>query len=217
MHQKVIVRKYDPRDRDAIRHISVATALAGEPAVKFIDGDDILADALTMYYTDFEPESCFVVEKGGRVLGYLIGCVDTRRMDKIFGKKIMARIIINAFQTGFLLKKKNLALIWHGFISLCCGEFFSPDFSKGFPATLHINLLPEARGHGNGSTLISEYLSYLSNMRVKGVRMATISTEAGKFFQRHGFKILFKGHRSYLHHIIGKDLPLLIVGKELSS
>jgi hypothetical protein len=84
----IFVRQYEPRDREAVRHIAVATALAGRPAALFMDGDDLLADGLTAYFTDYEPGSCFVAEMNGRVVGYIIGSVDTRAMDRVVGRMI---------------------------------------------------------------------------------------------------------------------------------
>lgn len=216
MDQHACIKPYELKHREAIRRISVLTALAGEPADQLIDGFDLLADALTKYFTDFEPESCFVAEQDGRVVGYIIGAIDTRVMDKLFTNKILGQLIWQAFRTGFFLKAMNLKLVWHGFISFLRGEFATPDLSKDFPATLHINLLPEARGFGNGSALMIQYLSYLSSKQVKGVRMATLSASAGAFFNRHGFSVLFTSRRSYLKHVTGSVLPLFIFGKQLS-
>jgi hypothetical protein len=209
------IRKYETRDRGAVRRIAVLTAFAGEPAARFIDGDDILADGLTAYFTDYEPESCFVAERVGQVVGYLIGSVDTRRMSLSSGT-IARRILWKTVSSGFFLKKKNLAFLGRAVISFFRGEFFMPDL-KGYPATLHINLLAEDRRSGAGSALMGVYIDYLVAQKVAGVKMATMSLGAGEFFRKHGFTLLYKGRRSYFRHITGKDFPLHVFGRRLTD
>lgn len=216
MPDSVCIRRYESRDREAVRRIAVATALAGEPAIRFIDGDDVLADALTMYFTDYEPESCFVAERKDRVIGYIIGTVETRLLDRVFGQKIFWRLLWKALRSGFFVKPKNLILFWRCLISFFRCEFFVPDFSKDFPAALHINFLEEARGCGGGSVLIETYFSYLSERMVKGVRIATISPKAGEFFRKHGCSLIYQGRRSYFRHVVGQELPIFIFGKLFS-
>ena len=70
------IRKFQSGDREAVRRICCATALLGNPSSIFFDGDEIFADAITLYFTDYEPESCFVAEHQGEVVVYLIGAKD---------------------------------------------------------------------------------------------------------------------------------------------
>ena len=73
-----IVRPYEPRDRAAVRQIAWDTADNGEP-VSFFSDREVFADILTRYYTDFEPQSLWVVDHAGQAVGYLSGCLDDRR------------------------------------------------------------------------------------------------------------------------------------------
>ena len=47
--------------------------LPGRPIDPVFQDRELFADYLTSYYTDIEPESCFVLEQNGRVVGYLLG------------------------------------------------------------------------------------------------------------------------------------------------
>src|SRR5262245_4028051 len=52
----------------------------GEPIAWLWRDRESFADLITRYYTDREPESIFVAERDGDVLGYLTGCVDSARV-----------------------------------------------------------------------------------------------------------------------------------------
>ena len=208
----LVIRKYDSRDRAAVRRICCGTALMGEPSSIFFDDDEIFADALTSYFTDHEPESCFVVEYDNNVIGYLFGAKDARRMDKIFANKSAMPLLIKALRRGVFFRKNNVKFLSRVFLSLVKGEFKTPDISKDYPATLHINITKEYRTAGIGSQLINAYLDYLRAQEVKGVHLATMSDKAGQFFKKQNFQLLFHGERSYFRYFLDKNVPLYIYG-----
>ena len=51
------IRKYREKDRKAIRDISVKTSFLGNPIEFFVNDKELIADVLTRFYTDYEPES----------------------------------------------------------------------------------------------------------------------------------------------------------------
>ena len=69
----VVVRKFERRDRDDVRFLCCQTGFLGKPIDPVFQDRELFADYLTSYYTDIEPESCFVLEQNGRVVGYLLG------------------------------------------------------------------------------------------------------------------------------------------------
>ena len=73
------VRPYEARDRDAVRHICCESGFMGEPVDPLFADRDLFADFFTAYYTDCEPAHCLVAEADGRVVGYLICCIDHAR------------------------------------------------------------------------------------------------------------------------------------------
>lgn len=211
----MIVRKYTAADRPQVRQIAIDTAFVGQPASAFMDADEILADGLTLYFTDHEPESLFVSEENGKVVGYITGAVDTRIMDRVFFRRILLVMCRRVLTQGVLLRRKNIVFIWRVILSAFRGEFFAPDFSRDYPSTLHINIAASARKLGAGSRLMSAFLEYLKSAGSTGVRMATMSPGAGPFFERHGFKALFRSRRSYFRHVSGQDYPLAIYGQKI--
>jgi GNAT superfamily N-acetyltransferase len=210
---QVNIRKFQVSDREDVRRICCATALIGNPSSIFLDGDEIFADAITLYFTDYEPESCFVAEHQGKVVGYIIGAKDAARTGR---KDILFGILRKAITSAALFKPKNLLFIFHCLMSLLKGEFSEPNFSKDYPATLHINIQDGLRGSSIGAGLIDAYLEYLKKEGVRGVYLATMSERASNFFTKQGFDLLHKGRRSYFRYILHQDLPLYIYGKRLA-
>ena len=87
--EDVVIRQYRKQDREFVRSIAWDTAFFGSPAEIFFSEKKILADFLTLYFTDYEPESCFVAENQGRVVGYLIGAKSKSILCGTFQFKIL--------------------------------------------------------------------------------------------------------------------------------
>ena len=97
----------------------------------------------------------------------------------------------------FIVMEKDNVL---GYLSGCCdstkalSEISVPGFTvfkdlfNVFPAHLHINFHPDARGKGIGSLLINHYLNYLKLNNVVGVHLVTSpDAQNVKFYSRLGF------------------------------
>lgn len=156
----------------------------------FFEDRELIADLLTNYYTDFEPESAWVAEQaGGEVVGYLTGCRDTSRFKRIMLWRIALRALFKAFWRGTWwaastrrLLRWNLPIWWRSL-----GDQVVP--LSGYPAHLHINLLREAQGQGIGRGLINRFLARLRSEGVPGVHLSTRedNTAALAFFEKMGF------------------------------
>jgi GNAT superfamily N-acetyltransferase len=150
-------------------------------------------------------------------VGYLIGCRDTRILEKIFKKKILAGLLARFVFSGAFLRPKNLQLAFNFARSFFKGEFNMKEVSSDYPATLHINLKKDFRGKGAGARLISAFQEYLVSKGVKGLHLATMSSAAGEFFRRQGFSFLSEHSRSYFRHLLTQDIKVCIYVKKLGS
>jgi len=95
------------------------------------------------------------------------------------------------------------------------GGFKTPDVTKEYPATFHINLKKQFRGLKIGSRLIESFLQYLKGEKIPGVHLATMSDQSAQFFEKQGFTLLHRGKRAYFKHILHQEVPLYIYGKKL--
>src|SRR5882757_8634583 len=86
--ERRVVRPYRPEDRDALRAICADTGFLGQPIDPVFEDRELFADYLTSYYTDAEPESCFVCELDGEVKGYLMGSRFPRKKDRYEKRKL---------------------------------------------------------------------------------------------------------------------------------
>ena len=214
MRNDITIRKYEPRDRQDIRRISYATALLGEPQ-RYIDHQEIIADALTLYFTDREPESCLVASQAGKIVGFLNGTKRAADMLRIFSLELAPYVFLKALREGMFLERKTLCFSLHCLWSFFKGEFFTKDFTKHYPALFHINVDKNFQGIHIGSQLVQRYFGYLKENGIPGVYVCTMSDEAKKFFEQQGFGILLEKKRSYLRYQLGHDVPLYILGKKL--
>ncbi len=211
----IVIRKYLPADRKALRRISYETSFLGM-ADDLFDEPEILADALTSYFTDSEPESCFVAVKDDIVVGYLIGAKNEAAMEKVAWFRVYPHLLWTALVRGLFLKRKTFRFFAGVIASSFKGEFAAPDFSHEYPAILHINIRRDFRGGGVGHKLVAAYFSYLEQNGICGVRASTMAEPAREFFEKCGLKILFTTRRSYLRYYFQKDIPLYILGRKFS-
>jgi len=196
----VRVRPFARRDREAIRRISHRTGYMGEPADFYWRHFESFADVWTTYYMDQEPESLFVAERDGAVVGYLTGCVDSATApspaDAITRAALRHGLFFRPGTARFLWRGALDSLRWGGTPS---GEIDDPRW----PAHLHINLLPEGRGCGAGGRLMQAWLARLREQGSPGCHLGTLAENRralGFFesqgFRRHGEPIRAPGMRS---------------------
>ena len=180
------IRAYRPEDREAIRRIAFETGYMAESIAWLWRDRESFADLITRYYTDHEPESIFVAEGDGVVLGYLTGCVESARVKGSALREIRRLLVRGAlFVPGFaafLGRSVCDALRDRGTPAEALSD-------PRFPAHLHIDLLPEGRGRGLGRRLMEAWLARLRSLGSPGVHLGTFAeNHAGiRFFEACGF------------------------------
>lgn len=207
------IRPYEPRDRQEIRRICGDTAVYGGAAECVAFGRETVVDALLNYYTDHEPESLFVAESAGKAVGYLAGCVDTRRFERVFLKRIMPGLVIRAAFSGSLLHAAG----WRIISALARAAFLRQKLLGGiiktYPAHCHINIAADSQKMGLGSRLFNTFIAHLAARNVSGIHLST-PTEAGKrFFEKLGCEVLA---RYPAPRLCGESpLEIWIMGKKI--
>ena len=186
--QDFIIRSYQPSDRAAVRHLCCQTGFLGEPIDPVYEDLELFADFLTTYYTDHEPESSFVIERGGELCGYLLGSRKPLRNQVysfyqnicLFGRALIRYPRYN--------ERSRLFIRWilmNGWREVPAAPSRTPHF--------HINLLPDARKMSTTRSLLSAYFSYLhraGEKRVYGQIVTFESRRGEQMFERYGFRVL---------------------------
>ena len=186
--EAVQVRPYRAADRPQVRYICHATGYMGDSIRWAWRDPESFADMFSGYYTDHEPESIYVVDQGGEVTGYLLGCVDTRRAQSstvVAARHALGRLLLARPGTAGFLWRGMADLLRDARRLVASGAFWDPRW----PAHLHIDLLPLARGRGAGRRLMERWLDRLGQQGVPGVHLGTFAENlpAIAFFQRVGF------------------------------
>ncbi len=189
-NQVIEVRKYQPADRPAVRQISCDTSGKGK-SDRYYSDCVTYADIITRYYTDFEPESLWVAKADGVVVGYLTGCLDTSKYDRIMTRKILPSAISGALFRGALIRMESYqlfsGLIVSGILRIRC----KIDL-KTYPAHFHINIIEDFRGITLGRQLVERFRQQCIDAGVRGIHVEALGTNLrGRgFFERMGFKPL---------------------------
>jgi L-amino acid N-acyltransferase YncA len=167
---EAVVRQYEPRDREAVREICRRTAYRNRGSAAVFEDGELFADYWVSYYTDHEPESTWVLEQDGQVIGYLSGCVDTRRHKQVMARSIVPAVVGKAIWrlvTGRYRQRTTKRMLWW---MVSRGFREEPKFPYDrYPAHFHINLLRQAYGRGNFHRLAQKFLERLEELGVERI------------------------------------------------
>lgn len=188
---EVIIRPYRRADRDDVYRIAGDTAFFGAPIEAFLEDRQLFMDTFCRYYTEFEPENSWVAEAGGhKVVGYLTGCLDTSRQQRIFSRRLVPDALWGALTGRYRLGRKTWRFV-SGLFQEALRGFFPEVDLQAFPAHLHINVDACWRGRGVGHHLLITYLDQLRREGIPGVHLETTSQNgiACHLYEKLGFQI----------------------------
>jgi hypothetical protein len=175
----------------------------------------LFADFLTTYYTDHEPESCFLLEVDGEIRGYLLGSRKPLR-NQLYAFYQNVWLFFRALTRYLRYNKRSRRFIrWtlvHGWREVPARPRRVPHF--------HINLLPDARRVSTTRALMSAYLSYLyrcGEKRVYGQIVTFESRRGEKMFERYGFKVLNRAEITKYKAFYPESVYLSTVIKNLET
>jgi GNAT superfamily N-acetyltransferase len=209
------IRGYRKTDREAVRGLCCQTGFLGTPIDPVYEDRQLFADFLTTYYTDWEPESSFVVEIDGEIRGYLLGSRRPLRNQLYsFWQNIslFLKALTRYFRYNDASRRFILWTLAHGWREVPAAPRRVPHF--------HINLLPDARKMSTTRALISAYLSYLyrrGEKRVYGQIVTFESRRGEEMFERYGFKVLNRGEITKYKAFYPQSVYLSTVIKNLET
>lgn len=181
------IRPYHISDLTSIYKICLETADSGKDATGLFKDPDLNAHFYAAPYVLFEPEICFVITNNDKPCGYIIGTKDSQKFyekcerdwfptlrnryplcdenDKSLDARIIKRI-----HEGQIVKKELL----------------------GYPAHLHIDLLPETQGQGFGRKIMGVFINKLKELNIPALHLEVGKTNPGaiKFYEKLGFETI---------------------------
>lgn len=187
--ERPVIRPYRPADEDAVAEICVRTALAGDDARGAYSDDDLMPDVYARPYLAYAPDLAFVADLDGRVVGYVLGVADTAAFVDWWRREWLPD-----FDTRHPEARTPTAAAPAYTEAQLLADGRRPERMRiaeldAYPAHLHIDLLPEAQGHGLGRRLIATLREALAARGVPGVHLSMDAANVGAraFYDRLGF------------------------------
>ncbi|WP_309069650.1 GNAT family N-acetyltransferase [Microbacterium sp.] len=180
------IRPYRPGDRAAVAEICLRTADHGSDATGVFEDDDLWALVFVLPYVTRHPDLAFVVESlDGRVVGYVVGTDDTDAFEDWFRAEWWPRFA-ERFPRPEVERTRQDGTVIYAYGRRAGAE---PYAGLGYPAHLHIDLLPDAQGQGLGRALIDTLVAALKSRGVPGLHLAASDRNTGAlaFYDRLGF------------------------------
>jgi GNAT superfamily N-acetyltransferase len=149
------IRAYRPSDLSAVYDVCVRTADGGDDARGMYVDDRLMGDIFAAPYVTLEPEHAHMLDDGtGTAVGYVLGTADTARFVRRYRDEWLPAtagrypepadppVTPTDFMVGLHLNPERMLV---------------PELA-GYPAHLHIDLLPEWQGRGFGRGLMEAFL-----------------------------------------------------------
>jgi ribosomal protein S18 acetylase RimI-like enzyme len=214
-----LIRRYMACDRGIVRRLAVACADRRVVPACLDSNPRLVADVLTRYYVDFEPEACWVADDPGTgVVGYLFGCLSTRRRFRAMASRIIPAIILRTIFAGVAFSCPMGQLAWAGLRSWKSGHAVKSRAALGYPAHLHIGVHPDYRRQGVGRELVLQFVDQARAEGIPGIHASVVEANlpACSLFRSLGFDVLAR------YEVLFPGSPcapvrMLLLGLETSS
>lgn len=174
-----MIRAYRPADLDALYDVCLDTGNGGLGVRHLFDDPRLMGHAYVGPYAAFEPDLVFVAEDDEGVCGYALAASDTEafddRCDRDWWPDLRVRYPMTANPNRIVQQIHHPARA-------------DLMITRDYPAHMHANLLPRAKGKGFGGTLVHRVLERLE----KGVHVHVRhhNTHAIGFWEHLGFRVV---------------------------
>ena len=173
-------------DEAQVGRIAYQTGFFGDSAARYFPDARLFADIWIGPYFEAPGALGFVAQRGGEVVGYILGLPDQGPYGRALTRVIVRRIV-----PGVLLGRYRRPFGGLPYL-LRFARFPSTHATRArYPAHLHINLQPGTRGLGLGSGLLTAYLNALRARGVPGVQLSTTRENGAalRLYGRAGFEV----------------------------
>ncbi|MBB5019651.1 ribosomal protein S18 acetylase RimI-like enzyme [Chitinivorax tropicus] len=197
------IRPYQAADLTTLYRICLLTGDQGLDASAQYSDPQLIGHVYAGPYAVLEPDSCYVLTQDGQVVGYVIGAPDSARFharcEESWFPSLRRRYPMPAEQDRSA-EAQMIRALHRGHPPL-------PD-TAGYPAHVHIDLLPEAQGLGWGRRLMQTLLDDFTRRSVPGVHLGvSAGNQRGlAFYRQTGWRRLSLQDWG---EVLGQRLPVV--------
>lgn len=195
MADTAVIRPATEADRPALYEICLRTADNGSDASHLYSEPRLPGFIWAVPYQVLAPDFAFVLDAGSGAVGYVVAAPDTDafadRLDSEWWPRVRPQVA--GITPSKASDERVLSLIRRP-------ERKDPAMLAGYPAHLHINLLPRFQSSGWGRRLVETELAAL---RAKGVPGLHLGVSAGNakvlgFYEKLGFREIARPASIYM-------------------
>jgi hypothetical protein len=216
--KKVLIRRYQESDREAVRWICCETGFLGQPIDAIYRDRELFADLITNPYLDYEPEWALVAESDHQVVGYLLGSVTPH-----FNRTLM----LSGFQTACKMLTRLLTYRYsehprsEQFVRwvLTKGLMEQPRHPDG-AAHLHLNL---EKAYRLGRVALRLWLNYEEMLRWAGLDhyyaefFSCPQRHPEHVYARYGFTVFDRSETTIFQPEIPDTVSIVCAQKRLDT
>lgn len=187
-----MIRPFQLADESAVRQICFDTAYYGQSMQPYISDVEFISESLIAYYIRREPESLFVAEDHGQVVGYISGCLDSNHYAKVYTKEILPRLLKLFLHNGLWRRRTAWQMLSFSVRALPHWKTIHAQVGDPYPAHCHSNIRADHQGQGLGTQLMTALLAHLERRQCPGLHLTTATAAGKQFFSKMGFTVLLR-------------------------
>ncbi|MDE3098190.1 MAG: GNAT family N-acetyltransferase [Verrucomicrobiota bacterium] len=212
----LLIRRYQPRDRDAIRRLCCDTGFLGNPIEAIFTDRDVFADLFTRPYLDFESRWAWVAESPEGVAGYLLGSVSPLfHYTLLFaGFQTTLKMLRRAALGRYKTRPRDARFVRWVFTSGYREQPRHPDRA----AHLHLNVDKAHRGLGLARRLWHAFETELRTADVQRCYGAFFSfprRRPEQVYSRFGFSVFDRKPTTLFQPEISEPVEIVCVEKQI--
>lgn len=181
----VLLRAADIADLPELRRICLETGDSGKDATHLHKLPELVGDIYVAPYVIHEPDFAYVLLAENKVVGYLLGVLDTRSFEKTLVEKYWPIAKAKYEQINFEITPSDQELL----AELSKQGFSDEELTEKYPSHLHIDIVESHQSAGFGKSMIAFLLSELKQAGSSGVHlhMSASNDRARVFYKKFGF------------------------------
>jgi ribosomal protein S18 acetylase RimI-like enzyme len=183
--QDVKLRSSNPNDLPGLLKVCLETANGGKGATHLHNLHDLVGEIYVAPYVLHEPNFAFTLEASNKIVGYVLGVLDTGRFESELNTQYWPATKAKYAALTQDLTPKDVSLIEE----LNKQGFSSDELISKYPSHLHIDIIESHQGLGYGKTMILHLLKALQDAGSSGVHlhMSASNDRANGFYKKLGF------------------------------